>query len=53
MSKKIVLGVFSGLLIGLSITVIKKFRENEETSSDGELSGILDKANKYLRKAKK
>lgn len=52
MSKKLFFGLMSGLLIGLSIPVIMKLKQEEDTSEDGNLSGILDKANSFLLKAK-
>lgn len=52
MSKKLYFGIVSGILIGLAIPVIIKLKQEENDSEDGNLSGILEKANSFLLKAK-
>ncbi|MCB0727293.1 MAG: hypothetical protein KDD00_07505 [Ignavibacteriae bacterium] len=52
MSKKLYIGIISGILIGLAVPVIIKLKNDEDIPEDGNLSGILDKANSFLLKAK-
>jgi vacuolar-type H+-ATPase subunit H len=52
MSKKIYIGIVSGILIGLAVPIIIKLKKEEDISEDGNLSGILDKANSFLLRAK-
>lgn len=55
MSKKLYLGIAAGILIGISIPVLLKFKREEELFSDEDLSDendMLHKANHYLMLAK-
>ncbi len=56
MSKKIYIGLIAGTLIGISITVILKFKKEESLFSEEDLSDgndMLQRANRHLLSAKK
>jgi F0F1-type ATP synthase membrane subunit b/b' len=55
LSYKILLGLIAGVLAGISIPVIIKYRKEEDLFSDEDLSHqniLLDKANRYLINAR-
>ncbi|MBK8554027.1 MAG: hypothetical protein IPL53_24460 [Ignavibacteria bacterium] len=55
MSKKLYIGIAAGILIGISIPALLKFKREEELFSDEDLSDendMLHRANHYLKLAK-